>query len=54
MSRIVAALIAGDSVELFGEEVDNLAFAFVAPLRSEYNQVAHCLRGVKPKLAIIA
>jgi hypothetical protein len=37
----MTALIAGDGMELFGEQVDDFAFAFVAPLRPENNQIGH-------------
>ncbi len=32
VAGVVAAGVAGDDVELLGEDVDDLAFAFVAPL----------------------
>ena len=35
MAGVVAAGVAGDDVELFAEDVDDLALAFVAPLGSE-------------------
>ncbi len=38
---VVAALVAGDDVEGGGQEVDDLALAFVSPLRSEDEQVGH-------------
>jgi hypothetical protein len=41
MARIRAALKAHDDIRLFGQEVDNLAFALIAPLGS--NQ--YCIHG---------
>jgi len=35
VAGVVAAGVAGDDVELFREDVDDLAFAFVAPLGSK-------------------
>jgi hypothetical protein len=32
VSGVVPALIAGDDVETLGEQIDDLAFAFIAPL----------------------
>jgi hypothetical protein len=34
MAGIVSALVARDNVKSLGENVDNLALAFVAPLRT--------------------
>ena len=34
MAGIMPALVARDNVKVFGEKVDNLAFSFVAPLRT--------------------
>lgn len=41
MARVVAALIAGDDVEMRREYVDDLTLAFVAPLGAHYNDVFH-------------
>ena len=41
MPGIVAALIARDNVEAFGEDVDYLSFAFISPLRAQYDHVSH-------------
>src|SRR5258707_9758539 len=41
MSRIMAALKADDDVGLLGEPVDDLAFAFVAPLRTNHDHIGH-------------
>ena len=38
---IVAALIARDDVEMLGKQVDNFAFAFIAPLSAKHNQITH-------------
>ncbi len=43
MAGIVAAPVANHVVEMPGKQVDDLAFAFIAPLRAENNQVAHLL-----------
>ena len=40
MARIVAALIAGDDIEPFREEIDDLAFTLVAPLGAEDDYVS--------------
>jgi hypothetical protein len=37
MASVVAALIAGHYVEVFGQKVNDLAFAFITPLSSNYN-----------------
>jgi len=34
MAGIVAALVAGHDVEVFGKQINYLAFAFVTPLRA--------------------
>ena len=36
MARVVAALIACDDLELLSEQINNLAFAFIAPLGADY------------------
>ena len=41
MARIVAALIARHDIEPFGEEIDDLAFALVAPLGAQDDYVSH-------------
>jgi hypothetical protein len=41
MAGVVAALEADDDVGLVGEEVDDLAFAFVAPLGADDCDVGH-------------
>jgi hypothetical protein len=35
VARVVAALGSDDDVGLFGEDVDNFAFAFIAPLGAD-------------------
>jgi hypothetical protein len=47
----MAALVAGDEIEFFGEEVDDLALAFVAPLRAQDDEIAH---EMQPKALIVA
>src|ERR1700720_2290661 len=37
MSCVVPALIANDDVEALGQQIDNLAFAFIAPLGADYD-----------------
>ena len=41
VAGVVAALGADDDVGLLGEDVDDLAFAFVAPLGADQNGVCH-------------
>ena len=41
VAGVVAALIARHDVEAFREQIDDLAFAFVAPLRAQHNQIVH-------------
>src|SRR5262249_27266897 len=41
VAGVVAALVARDDVEVLREEVDDLAFAFVTPLRAHNDDVAH-------------
>ena len=40
MSGVVAALITRDAVEAFRKDVDDLTFAFVAPLDTYYCDIA--------------
>ena len=42
MAGVVAALVADHVVEVAGKQVNQLALAFVAPLRAQNNQIAHC------------
>ena len=44
VAGVVAALKAHDDVGLLGEPVDDLAFAFVAPLRADHDHVRHKTR----------
>ena len=37
MPGVVSALVARHNVEMLGQEVDNLAFAFIAPLSADNN-----------------
>ena len=41
MAGIVAALKADDDVGLLGEPVDDLAFALVAPLGADHDNIRH-------------
>ena len=41
MARVIATLSADDHVRLLGEDVDDLAFAFVAPLSADQNHICH-------------
>ncbi len=43
MAGIVAALIPHDDICPLGQPVDNLAFAFVAPLRADHHNIRHFL-----------
>jgi hypothetical protein len=36
MARVVAALVPRNDVELLREQIDDLAFAFIAPLGADY------------------
>ncbi len=47
MARIVSALIAHDHIGTFRKPVDNLALAFVTPLRTDHNYVRHSRLPVK-------
>ena len=40
---VVAALTADDDVGVPGKDVDDFAFAFIAPLRADQNRVCHAL-----------
>src|SRR5262244_1451006 len=35
VAGVVSALVANDYVEAFGEQIDNLAFSFIAPLGAD-------------------
>jgi hypothetical protein len=37
MAGVVTALIARDDVEVFGKQINDLAFSFVAPLGAYYD-----------------
>jgi hypothetical protein len=39
MPGVVSPLVSGHDVEVRSEKVDNLAFAFVTPLRAEYCEI---------------
>ena len=41
VARVMAALIADDVVETVGQQIDQFALAFVAPLRAQNNNIAH-------------
>jgi hypothetical protein len=41
MAGVVAALKAHDDVRVVGEEIDDLALAFVTPLRPDDNDIRH-------------
>lgn len=43
MAGIVAALIPHNDICPLGQPVDNLAFAFVAPLRADHHNIRHFL-----------
>ncbi len=44
MPGVGATAIANDDVGLFGEEIDDFAFAFVAPLQTDDARIG-CLNG---------
>ena len=39
MPGVVSALIARHDVEALGEQIDDLAFAFIAPLGADYDDI---------------
>jgi hypothetical protein len=41
VAGVVAPLIASDDVEVRRQDVDDLAFSFIAPLGASYNDVFH-------------
>jgi hypothetical protein len=41
MAGIVAALEADNDVSLLGQPIDNLAFALVAPLGADHDNICH-------------
>jgi hypothetical protein len=41
MAGIVASLKADDDVGLLGKPIDDLAFALIAPLRANYDDICH-------------
>ena len=41
VAGVVAALIARDDIETLGEQIDDFAFALIAPLRAKNDHVAH-------------
>ena len=43
MAGVITALKADDNVRVVGEEIDDLAFAFVAPLGADDCNVGHVL-----------
>jgi hypothetical protein len=42
MARIGPALVADDDVGVFGQDIDDLALAFIAPLDADYDEITHC------------
>ena len=45
VAGVVAALTADDDVGVLGKNVDDFAFAFIAPLRADQNRVCHRVAG---------
>ena len=43
MAGVMATLVARNDVEAFGQQIHYFAFAFVAPLRTENDDVLHLL-----------
>jgi hypothetical protein len=41
MSGVVSTLRAHNDVRLFGQNIDNLSFAFVTPLGADQNRIGH-------------
>src|SRR5581483_6463424 len=54
MAGIVATLIASDCGKSFREQIDDLPFTFVAPLRSQDYQITHRIAGPYPKYLIVS
>jgi hypothetical protein len=52
VARVMSALVAGNDVEMLGKEIDDLAFAFVAPLGpDDYDDFGH---GVSSQLSVVS
>src|SRR5262245_54411505 len=41
VSCIVPALVTGNDIELFSQQIDNLPFTFIAPLGANHHDVCH-------------
>src|SRR5277367_3883045 len=56
VARVMPALVTHNVVEAVGQQIDQLALAFVAPLRAEDDDIAHvyrCWRSIFAKRAIV-
>jgi hypothetical protein len=49
VAGVVAALRAYDDIRLFRQDVDDFAFAFVAPLSADKNRICHSIKIKTPK-----
>ena len=49
MSGVMAALITRNGVKFLGKQIDDLALAFIAPLRAEHNQITHEFGRMSPR-----
>jgi len=54
VARVVAALIADNHVGLFGQDVNDFAFAFIAPLGAYENRGSHNGTPQYPAAALLA
>ena len=43
VTGVVAALETDDRLGILCQHIDNLAFAFVSPLRAENHDIGHCI-----------
>lgn len=46
VSGVVPSLVPGNNVEVAREKIDDLAFAFVAPLGADHNQISQSISQV--------
>ena len=47
VAGVIAALAADDDVGVAGQDIDDLAFSFIAPLRADQNRICHALQPVE-------
>ena len=51
VTGVVAALTADDDIGVPGKDVDDFAFAFIAPLRADQYRVCHRVAAVEKRVA---